>query len=190
MKFIPKNWENLFFEWMRNIQPWCISRQLWWGHRIPVWYGPDKKIFVELDEETALKKAEEHYGKKVDLQQENDVLDTWFSSALWPFSTLGWPNDTKEIKKYYPGSVLVTGFDIIFFWVARMMMMGMHFMDQKVPFKDIYIHGLVRDEKGQKMSKSKGNVMDPLDLSEKYGADALRFTLAALATQGLSLIHI
>ena len=184
MKFIPKNWENLFFEWMRNIQPWCISRQLWWGHRIPVWYGPDKKIFVELDEETALKKAEEYYGKKVDLQQENDVLDTWFSSALWPFSTLGWPNDTKEIKKYYPGSVLVTGFDIIFFWVARMMMMGMHFMDQKVPFKDIYIHGLVRDEKGQKMSKSKGNVMDPLDLSEKYGADALRFTLAALATQG------
>ena len=184
MRFIPKNWENLFFEWMNNIQPWCISRQLWWGHRIPVWYGPDKKTFVELDEEKALKKAEEHYGHKVSLQQEDDVLDTWFSSALWPFSTLGWPNQTDELKKYYPGSVLVTGFDIIFFWVARMMMMGMHFMDEKIPFKDIYIHGLVRDEKGQKMSKSKGNVMDPLDLSDKYGADALRFTLAALATQG------
>ena len=184
MRFIPRNWENLFFEWMNNIQPWCISRQLWWGHRIPVWYGPDKTTFVELDEEKALKKAEEHYGHKVSLKQEDDVLDTWFSSALWPFSTLGWPDQTDELKKYYPGSVLVTGFDIIFFWVARMMMMGMHFMNDKIPFKDIYIHGLVRDEKGQKMSKSKGNVMDPLDLSDKYGADALRFTLAALATQG------
>ena len=184
MRFVPRNWENLFFEWMNNIQPWCISRQLWWGHRIPVWYGPDKTTFVELDEEKALKKAEEHYGHKVSLKQEDDVLDTWFSSALWPFSTLGWPDQTDELKKYYPGSVLVTGFDIIFFWVARMMMMGMHFMNDKIPFKDIYIHGLVRDEKGQKMSKSKGNVMDPLDLSDKYGADALRFTLAALATQG------
>ena len=184
MRFIPRNWENLFFEWMNNIQPWCISRQLWWGHRIPVWYGPDNTTFVELDEEKALKKAEEHYGHKVSLKQDDDVLDTWFSSALWPFSTLGWPNQTDELKKYYPGSVLVTGFDIIFFWVARMMMMGMHFMNDKIPFKDIYIHGLVRDEKGQKMSKSKGNVMDPLDLSDKYGADALRFTLAALATQG------
>ena len=184
MKFIPKNWENTFFEWMNNIQPWCISRQLWWGHRIPVWYGPDDKIFVEINEEKALLSAEKHYGKKVKLKQDEDVLDTWFSSALWPFSTLGWPENTKELCKYYPGTVLVTGFDIIFFWVARMMMMGMHFMNKEVPFKEIYIHALVRDEKGQKMSKSKGNVMDPLDLSEKYGSDALRFTLAALAAQG------
>ena len=184
MKFIPKNWENTFFEWMNNIQPWCISRQLWWGHRIPVWYGPDKKIFVSMNENEAHLNAEKYYGKKVVLKQDEDVLDTWFSSALWPFSTLGWPENTKELNKYYPGSVLVTGFDIIFFWVARMMMMGMYFMDNKVPFKEIYIHALVRDEKGQKMSKSKGNVMDPLDLSEKFGSDALRFTLAALAAQG------
>jgi len=184
MKFIPKNWENTFFEWMNNIQPWCISRQLWWGHRIPVWYGPDDKLFVEINEENALLSAEKHYGKKVKLKQDEDVLDTWFSSALWPFSTLGWPENTKELCKYYPGTVLVTGFDIIFFWVARMMMMGMYFMKKEVPFKEIYIHALVRDEKGQKMSKSKGNVMDPLELSEKYGSDALRFTLAALAAQG------
>ncbi len=184
MKFIPQNWENTFFEWMNNIQPWCISRQLWWGHRIPAWYGPDKKYFVNMSEEKAYKDAEKYYGKKVNLIQDDDVLDTWFSSALWTFSTLGWPDETKELNKYYPGSVLVTGFDIIFFWVARMMMMGMYFMDDKVPFKEIYIHALVRDEKGQKMSKSKGNVMDPLDLSEKYGSDALRFTLAALAAQG------
>ena len=184
MKFIPQNWENTFFEWMNNIQPWCISRQLWWGHRIPVWYGPDKKYFVSMSEDKAYKDAEKHYGKKVNLVQDDDVLDTWFSSALWTFSTLGWPDQTKELNKYYPGSVLVTGFDIIFFWVARMMMMGMHFMEDKVPFNEIYIHALVRDEKGQKMSKSKGNVMDPLDLSEKYGSDALRFTLAALAAQG------
>ena len=184
MKFIPQNWENTFFEWMNNIQPWCISRQLWWGHRIPVWYGPDKKYFVSISEEKAYIDAEKYYGKKVNLIQDDDVLDTWFSSALWTFSTLGWPDQTKELNKYYPGSVLVTGFDIIFFWVARMMMMGMYFMDNKVPFNEIYIHALVRDEKGQKMSKSKGNVMDPLDLSEKYGSDALRFTLAALAAQG------
>ena len=183
MKFIPKNWENTFFEWMNNIQPWCISRQLWWGHRIPVWYGPDKKIFVSMNENEAHLNAEKYYGKKVVLKQDEDVLDTWFSSALWPFSTLGWPENTKELDKYYPGSVLVTGFDIIFFWVARMMMMGMYFMDNKVPFKEIYIHALVRVEKCQKMSKSKGNVMDPLDLSEKFGSDALRFTLAALAAQ-------
>ena len=183
-KFVPANWDKTYFEWMNNIQPWCVSRQLWWGHRIPAWFGPDDKIFVEHNQLDAEKAAELHYGKKVKLIQDEDVLDTWFSSALWPFSTLGWPDNTKDLKKYYPTNVLVTGFDIIFFWVARMMMMGMHFMDQKVPFKDIYIHGLVRDEKGQKMSKSKGNVMDPLDLSEKYGADALRFTLAALATQG------
>ena len=184
MKFVPQNWENTFFDWMNNIQPWCISRQLWWGHRIPVWYGPDKKTFVNISEEKALLDAEKYYGEKVNLKQDEDVLDTWFSSALWTFSTLGWPDQTKELNKYYPGSVLVTGFDIIFFWVARMMMMGMYFMDNKVPFNEIYIHALVRDEKGQKMSKSKGNVMDPLDLSEKYGSDALRFTLAALAAQG------
>ena len=139
MKFIPKNWENTFFEWMNNIQPWCISRQLWWGHRIPVWYGPDKKIFVSMNENEAHLNAEKYYGKKVVLKQDEDVLDTWFSSALWPFSTLGWPENTKELDKYYPGSVLVTGFDIIFFWVARMMMMGMYFMDNKVPFKEISV---------------------------------------------------
>ena len=184
MRFVPKRWEKTYFEWMRNIQPWCISRQLWWGHRIPAWYGPDDKPFVALDETSAMAAAREHYGKDVPLRQDEDVLDTWFSSGLWPFSTLGWPEETDHLKRYYPGDVLVTGFDIIFFWVARMMMMGMHFMDGEIPFKDIYIHALVRDEKGQKMSKSKGNVMDPLDLSDKYGADALRFTLTALAAQG------
>ena len=184
MRFVPKRWEKTYFEWMRNIQPWCISRQLWWGHRIPAWYGPDDKPFVALDEQAAQVAAREHYGKDVPLRQDEDVLDTWFSSGLWPFSTLGWPEETDHLKRYYPGDVLVTGFDIIFFWVARMMMMGMHFMDGEIPFKDIYIHALVRDEKGQKMSKSKGNVMDPLDLTEKYGADALRFTLSALAAQG------
>ena len=184
MRFVPKRWEKTYFEWMRNIQPWCISRQLWWGHRIPAWYGPDDKPFVALDETSALAAAREHYGKDVTLRQDDDVLDTWFSSGLWPFSTLGWPEDTDHLKRYYPGDVLVTGFDIIFFWVARMMMMGMHFMDGEIPFKDIYIHALVRDEKGQKMSKSKGNVMDPLDITDKYGADALRFTLTALAAQG------
>jgi len=184
MRFVPKRWEKTYFEWMRNIQPWCISRQLWWGHRIPAWYGPDDKPFVALDETSALAAAREHYGKDVTLRQDDDVLDTWFSSGLWPFSTLGWPEETDHLKRYYPGDVLVTGFDIIFFWVARMMMMGMHFMDGEIPFKDIYIHALVRDEKGQKMSKSKGNVMDPLDITDKYGADALRFTLTALAAQG------
>ncbi|MFN3624823.1 MAG: valine--tRNA ligase [Hyphomicrobium sp.] len=181
--FVPKNWEKTYFEWMRNIQPWCISRQLWWGHQIPAWYGPDGKVFVAEDETKAQASATKHYGKPVDLKRDEDVLDTWFSSALWPFSTLGWPDETKELKRYYPTSVLVTGFDIIFFWVARMMMMGMHFMEE-VPFRDIYIHALVRDEKGQKMSKSKGNVMDPLGLIDTYGADALRFTLAAMAAQG------
>ena len=184
MRFVPKRWEKTYFEWMRNIQPWCISRQLWWGHRIPAWYGPDDKPFVALDETSALAAARKHYGKDVTLRQDDDVLDTWFSSGLWPFSTLGWPEETDHLKSYYPGDVLVTGFDIIFFWVARMMMMGMHFMDGEIPFKDIYIHALVRDEKGQKMSKSKGNVMDPLDITDKYGADALRFTLTALAAQG------
>ena len=182
--FIPKNWDKTYFEWMRNIQPWCVSRQLWWGHRIPAWFGPDNKVFVEASEQEALVAAEAFYGEKVELTQDEDVLDTWFSSALWPFSTLGWPENTDDLSKYYPTSVLVTGFDIIFFWVARMMMMGLHFMDKEVPFKEVYIHALVRDEKGQKMSKSKGNVLDPLDLSSKYGADSLRFTLAAMAAQG------
>jgi len=182
--FIPQNWDKTYYEWMRNIQPWCVSRQLWWGHRIPAWFGPDNKVFVESNEQAALEAAEVYYGKKVELIQDEDVLDTWFSSALWPFSTLGWPESTEDLSKYYPTSVLVTGFDIIFFWVARMMMMGIHFMDKEVPFKEVYIHALVRDEKGQKMSKSKGNVLDPLDLSSKYGADSLRFTLAAMAAQG------
>ena len=183
-KFVPGNWDKTFFEWMNNIQPWCVSRQLWWGHRIPAWFGPDNKIFVESNQTEAEKAAEEYYGKKVILTQDEDVLDTWFSSALWPFSTLGWPDKTPDLEKYYPTSVLVTGFDIIFFWVARMMMMGIHFMDNEVPFKEIYIHALVRDDKGQKMSKSKGNVLDPLVLSEQYGADSLRFTLTAMAAQG------
>ena len=183
-KFVPKNWDKTYFEWMNNIQPWCVSRQLWWGHRIPAWFGPDNKIFVESSEVDANKVAEKFYGKKVILTQDEDVLDTWFSSALWPFSTLGWPEKTDNLNKYYPTNVLVTGFDIIFFWVARMMMMGIHFMDKEIPFKEIYIHALVRDDKGQKMSKSKGNVLDPLDLSEKYGADSLRFTLTAMAAQG------
>ncbi len=182
-QFVPKQWENTYFEWMRNIQPWCVSRQIWWGHQIPAWYGPDGTIFVELDEETARAAARAHYGKDVDLVRDTDVLDTWFSSALWPFSTLGWPDETPELARYYPTDVLVTGFDIIFFWVARMMMMGLHFMGD-VPFRTVYIHALVRDEKGQKMSKSKGNVIDPLNLIDSYGSDALRFTMAALAAQG------
>ena len=181
--FVPKNWETTYFHWMENIQPWCISRQLWWGHQIPAWYGPDGTIFVAEDEAGAATQAKEHYGKPVTLERDEDVLDTWFSSALWPFSTFGWPDKTPELARYYPTDVLVTGFDIIFFWVARMMMMGLHVMDE-VPFRDVYIHALVRDEKGQKMSKSKGNVIDPLDLIGNYGADALRFTLAAMAAQG------
>jgi valyl-tRNA synthetase len=181
--FVPKNWEKTYFEWMRKIKPWCISRQLWWGHQIPAWYGPDGKIFVGFDEAEAASLAKKHYGKTVDLRRDEDVLDTWFSSGLWAFSTLGWPDETPELKRYYPTSVLVTGFDIIFFWVARMMMLGLHFM-KEVPFHTVYIHALVRDETGQKMSKSKGNVMDPLELIDQYGADALRFTLAAMAAQG------
>jgi valyl-tRNA synthetase len=220
--FVPKNWEKTYFDWMQNIQPWNISRQLWWGHRIPAWYGPKKnpdgslafstkkdaglirpdecEIFVALTEEEAVKAAKEFYGNDVivtkdasdnswvgtgkdHIFRDEDVLDTWFSSALWPFSTLGWPDETPELKRYYPTSVLVTGFDIIFFWVARMMMMGLHFM-KEVPFRDVYIHALVRDERGAKMSKSKGNVIDPLHLIDDYGADALRFTLAAMAAQG------
>lgn len=183
-RFVPEYWTATYYEWLRNIQPWCISRQLWWGHRIPAWYGPDGKAFVALSESDALNDARAFYNKSdVTLTQDEDVLDTWFSSALWPFSTLGWPEKTPELDKYYPTNVLVTGNDIIFFWVARMMMMGLHFTG-KVPFKDIYIHALVRDDKGQKMSKSKGNVVDPLELIDQYGADALRFTMAALAAPG------
>ncbi|AIB11691.1 valyl-tRNA synthetase [Azospirillum argentinense] len=181
--FVPKQWENTYFEWMRNIQPWCISRQIWWGHQIPAWYGPDGHFFVVETEEAAIAAAKAHYGEDVALTRDQDVLDTWFSSALWPFSTLGWPDETPELARYYPTDVLVTGFDIIFFWVARMMMMGLHFM-KDVPFRTVYIHALVRDEKGQKMSKSKGNVIDPLELIDQYGTDALRFTLTAMAAQG------
>ena len=182
-RFVPRQWENTFFEWMRNIQPWCISRQLWWGHQIPAWYGPDGTVFVAETEAEALVDAEAKYGQAVELRRDDDVLDTWFSSALWPFSTLGWPEPTRELVRYYPGDVLVTGFDIIFFWVARMMMMGLHFMGE-VPFRTVYIHALVRDERGQKMSKSRGNIIDPLELIDRYGCDALRFTLAALAAPG------
>jgi valyl-tRNA synthetase len=180
--FEPKNWEKTYFEWLRNIEPWCISRQLWWGHRIPAWYGPDGTPFVEETEAAVIAAARAHYGSNVQLAQDEDVLDTWFSSALWPFSTLGWPAETADLKRFYPTSVLVTGFDIIFFWVARMMMMGLHFMNE-VPFEKVVINALVRDEKGQKMSKSKGNVMDPLELVDEYGADALRFTLVAMSGQ-------
>jgi valyl-tRNA synthetase len=200
--FVPKNWEKTYFEWMENIQPWCISRQLWWGHQIPAWYGPDGKVFVAETEEEAVGNALGYYveqevitaeqGREMALDplkrtdfivRDEDVLDTWFSSALWPFSTLGWPDDDTDVKRYYPTNVLVTGFDIIFFWVARMMMMGLHFM-KEAPFPTVYIHALVRDAKGAKMSKSKGNVIDPLGLIDEYGADALRFTLAAMAAQG------
>jgi valyl-tRNA synthetase len=204
--FVPPQWEATFFNWMENIQPWCISRQIWWGHQIPAWYGPDGKIFVAESEDDAVSDALAHYVETGELtaaqggdiaadqerrarfardyiKRDEDVLDTWFSSALWPFSTLGWPDQTPELKRFYPTSTLVTGFDIIFFWVARMMMMGLHFMRQ-VPFHDVYIHALVRDERGQKMSKSKGNVIDPLAVIDEYGADALRFTLAAMAAQG------
>jgi valyl-tRNA synthetase len=200
--FVPKNWEKTYFDWMENIQPWCVSRQLWWGHQIPAWYGPDGKVFVAETEEEAVGNALGYYveqevitveqGREMALDRnkregfitrDEDVLDTWFSSALWPFSTLGWPDETPELERYYPTDVLVTGFDIIFFWVARMMMMGLHFM-KEAPFSTVYIHALVRDEKGAKMSKSKGNVIDPLHLIDEYGADALRFTLAAMAAQG------
>lgn len=183
MQFVPKSYEKTYFEWMRNIQPWCISRQLWWGHQMPIWYGPDGEIFCEENEEEAKAAATKHYGKAVELTRETDVLDTWFSSGLWAFSTLGWPDETEFLKTFYPTSVLVTGFDIIFFWVARMMMMSMYMM-KRVPFKKCYIHGLVRDEQGRKMSKSKGNTVDPMETIEKYGADALRFFMAAMETQG------
>jgi valyl-tRNA synthetase len=204
--FVPAQWEATFFNWMENVQPWCISRQIWWGHQIPAWYGPDGKVFVAESEDDAVADALAHYTEIEEitaedghdiaadpersarfaneyLKRDEDVLDTWFSSALWPFSTLGWPDETPELKRFYPTTTLVTGFDIIFFWVARMMMMGLHFK-KEVPFYDVYIHALVRDASGAKMSKSKGNVIDPLALIDEYGADALRFTLAAMAAQG------
>ncbi|WFU10401.1 valine--tRNA ligase [Rhizobium sp. CB3090] len=206
-KLVPKSWDKTYYDWMENIQPWCISRQLWWGHQIPAWYGPDGQVFVEKTEEEALQAAIQHYLSHEGpmkayvedllenfrpgeiLTRDEDVLDTWFSSALWPFSTLGWPDKTPELDRYYPTNVLVTGFDIIFFWVARMMMMGLHFMqdengDAVEPFHTVYVHALVRDKNGQKMSKSKGNVIDPLELIDQYGADSLRFTLAIMAAQG------
>ena len=182
-KFVPEQWTNTYYAWMRNIEPWCISRQLWWGHQIPAWYDEAGNVFVALNEDEANALAEKKHGKKVALKRDEDVLDTWFSSALWPFSTLGWPEQTPELARYYPTDVLVTGFDIIFFWVARMMMMGLHFM-KDVPFRKVYIHALVRDEKGQKMSKSKGNIIDPLVTIDQYGCDALRFTLCTLSTPG------
>ena len=183
-KFFPSNWEKTYFQWMENIRPWCISRQIWWGHQIPVWYGPDGKEFCAETEEEAKNLAVDFYkADKIILKRDQDVLDTWFSSALWPFSTLGWPNKEQTLDTFYPNSVLVTGFDIIFFWVARMMIMGNKFMSE-TPFKTVYVHALVRDEKGQKMSKSKGNVIDPLEIIDKYGADTLRFTLTSLNTPG------
>ncbi len=181
--FYPDNWTKIFFQWMENIEPWCISRQIWWGHRIPAWYDDKNNIFVAENEKEALKLAKKKNKKISELKQETDVLDTWFSSALWPFATLGWPSKTKELSKFYPTSVLVTGFDIIFFWVARMLMMG-NFFNKNTPFKKVYVHALVRDEKGQKMSKSKGNVIDPLKLISEYGADSLRFTLISMASPG------
>ena len=183
IRFVPKNWENTYFEWMRNIQPWCVSRQLWWGHRIPAWYGPDGEIFVAMDAAEAAALAVAHYGEERPLIQDEDVLDTWFSSALWPVSTLGWPDDTPELRTWHPTSALVTGFDIIFFWVARMIMFGLHFTGAP-PFRDVYVHALVRDARGRKMSKSEGNVIDPLETMDAHGADALRLALTAMAAQG------
>jgi hypothetical protein len=219
--FVPAHWDTTYFNWMENIQPWCISRQLWWGHQIPAWYGWEidgetlsmtkTRIFVAETEAEAIAQAKEYYGRKevvpvaslndslkyigfgsgklpdtLAIWRDEDVLDTWFSSALWAFSTLGWPDQTPELARYYPTSVLSTGFDIIFFWVARMMMMSLYFM-REVPFRTVYIHALIRDERGQKMSKSKGNVVDPLQLIDEYGVDALRFTMAAMAAQGRDL---
>ena len=179
----PKRWEKVYYNWLDNIRDWCISRQIWWGHRIPAYYGPDNFIFVAKNDEDAKAQAFKHYGKEVELRQEEDVLDTWFSSALWPFSTMGWPEKTKELEAFYPTSVIVTGADILFFWIARMVMMGMYEM-KEIPFKTVYLHGIVRDEQGRKMSKSLGNSPDPLDLIETYGADAIRFTMLYNTSQG------
>jgi valyl-tRNA synthetase len=182
--FFPDNWKKTYFQWMENIEPWCISRQLWWGHQIPAWYTESGDIVVAENIKEANKIAKKKFKKNVLLKQDPDVLDTWFSSALWPFATLGWPNDKSyELNRFYKTTVLVTGFDIIFFWVARMMMMGLYFM-KEVPFEDVYVHALVRDEKGQKMSKSKGNVIDPLTIIDEFGADALRFTLISMSSPG------
>ncbi|MGL5100252.1 MAG: class I tRNA ligase family protein, partial [Fusobacteriaceae bacterium] len=183
VKLAPKRWEKVYFNWLDNIRDWCISRQIWWGHRIPAWYGPDRKIFVARDTEEAMAQALLHYGKEVELTQETDVLDTWFSSALWPFSTLGWPENTKELEMFYPTATLVTGADILFFWVARMVMFGIYAMDE-IPFKDVYLHGIVRDEQGRKMSKTLGNSPNPLKLIDEYGADAIRFTMLYNTSQG------
>jgi valyl-tRNA synthetase len=184
--FVPEAWTKTYMQWMENIHDWTISRQLWWGHRIPAWYGPDGHPFVARTEEQAREQARAHYGEEVALEQDPDVLDTWFSSGLLPFTALGWPHRTRDLERFYPGTVMETGFDIIFFWVARMMMMGLHFMDE-APFRTVYLHAMVRDEKGQKMSKTKGNVIDPLDVTAEYGADALRFTLTAMAGQGRNI---
>ncbi|MCB8565232.1 MULTISPECIES: valine--tRNA ligase [Fusobacterium] len=183
IKIMPKRMEKIYYNWLENIRDWCISRQLWWGHRIPAWYGPDKYIFVARDENEAKEMAVKHYGKEVELIQEEDVLDTWFSSALWPFSTMGWPEKTKELETFYPTSTLVTGADIIFFWVARMIMFGLYEM-KEIPFKDVFFHGIVRDELGRKMSKSLGNSPDPLNLIEEFGADAIRFSMIYNTSQG------
>jgi valyl-tRNA synthetase len=179
IEIVPKTWEKTWFNWLENIQPWCVSRQLWWGHRIPAWYDDAGNVFVAENEEEAQAEA----GQGVQLRRDEDVLDTWFSSALWPFATLGWPDQTETLSRHYPNDLLISGFDIIFFWDARMAMQGIHFMGE-VPWKTLYLHGLVRDAQGQKMSKSKGNTVDPLGLVDRYGADALRFTLAAMESQG------
>jgi valyl-tRNA synthetase len=183
IQIVPQRFERVYNHWLENIRDWCISRQLWWGHRIPVWYGPDKTAFAARSAEEAQQKAHAHYGKEVQLQQDPDVLDTWFSSGLWPFSTLGWPQQTQDLATFYPTTVMETGYDILFFWVARMIMMGLKFRGE-VPFRTVYLHGLVRDEQGRKMSKSLGNALDPLDLVKEYGTDALRFTLLTGGTPG------
>jgi len=186
IKFVPERWSKLYFDWLENIIDWCISRQLWWGHRIPVWYGPDDRPFAAHSEDEAAEAARTHYGKDVALRQDEDVLDTWFSSWLWPFSIMGWPDESEDLKTYFPTSFLLTGFDILFFWVSRMVMASLHFMDE-IPFETVYITPLIVDAQGQKMSKSKGNSVDPIDLMEEYGADALRFALAHATTKGRTM---
>ncbi|NOX44998.1 MAG: valine--tRNA ligase [Caldiserica bacterium] len=185
IRFVPERWTKVYFEWLENIRDWCISRQLWWGHRIPAWNGPDGEVFVGRNEEEAKARARERYGEDVPLRQEEDVLDTWFSSALWPFGVMGWPEETEDLKTFYPTSLLITGFDILFFWVARMIMTGLHFMGE-IPFREVYITPLIVDEKGQKMSKSRGNIIDPMEVKESHGMDALRFTLSQASSKGRS----